>query len=164
VINGDFEIQTPTDDNTTKLIGVLEKGLTMAPRHAGLCHLYVHALEMGPRSLLRGAGKTPVLSQLSYATHDQITKARDSLGTAARHRKTCEKKGCVFLQGRSSVRRAIAFGAARKRHFLRHLYIKIIILPRQARDKHRENSKKVPFSQASPTRARPAICSGRIGR
>ena len=26
--------------------------------------------------------------------------------------------------------------------FLRHLYIKIIILPRQARDKHRENSKK----------------------
>ena len=35
---------------------------------------------------------------------------------------------------------------ARKRHFLRHLYIKCIILPRQARDKHRENSKKVPFS------------------
>jgi hypothetical protein len=33
----------------------------------------------------------------------------------------------------------------RKRHFFRHLYIKCIILPRQARDKHRENSKKVPF-------------------
>eukprot|EP01046_Picozoa_sp_COSAG06_P064073 COSAG06_NODE_15150_length_1093_cov_3120.263581_1_plen_39_part_01 len=32
---------------------------------------------------------------------------------------------------------------ARKRHFLSHLYIKCIILPRQARDKHRENSKKV---------------------
>ena len=29
-----------------------------------------------------------------------------------------------------------------KRHCLRHLYIKPIILPRQARDKHRENSKK----------------------
>jgi hypothetical protein len=29
-----------------------------------------------------------------------------------------------------------------KRHFLRHLYIKCIFLPRQARDKHRENSKK----------------------
>jgi hypothetical protein len=28
-------------------------------------------------------------------------------------------------------------------HFLSHLYIKINILPRQARDKHRENSKKV---------------------
>jgi hypothetical protein len=36
----------------------------------------------------------------------------------------------------------------RKRHFLRHLYIKCIILPRQARDKHRENSKKVPFSRS----------------
>ena len=30
----------------------------------------------------------------------------------------------------------------KKRHCLRHLYIKCIILPRQARDKHRENSKK----------------------
>ena len=30
----------------------------------------------------------------------------------------------------------------RKRHFLRHLYIKCIISPRQAQDKHRENSKK----------------------
>jgi hypothetical protein len=29
---------------------------------------------------------------------------------------------------------------------LSHLYIKCIILPRQARDEHRENSKKVPFS------------------
>jgi hypothetical protein len=30
----------------------------------------------------------------------------------------------------------------RKTAFLRHLYIKTNILPRQARDKHRENSKK----------------------
>eukprot|EP01046_Picozoa_sp_COSAG06_P050022 COSAG06_NODE_7824_length_2363_cov_5.710247_2_plen_238_part_00 len=42
--------------------------------------------------------------------------------------------------------RIARFAQARKRHFLRHLYIKCIILPRQARDKHRENSKKVPFS------------------
>jgi hypothetical protein len=35
----------------------------------------------------------------------------------------------------------------RKRHFLSHLYIKCIILPRQARDKRRENSKKAPFSR-----------------
>jgi hypothetical protein len=33
----------------------------------------------------------------------------------------------------------------RKRHFLSHLYIKSIILPRQARDEHRENSKKCRF-------------------
>jgi hypothetical protein len=34
-----------------------------------------------------------------------------------------------------------------KTAFLGHLYIKCIILPRQARDKHRENSKTMPFSQ-----------------
>jgi len=35
-----------------------------------------------------------------------------------------------------------------KRHFLRHVYIKCICLPRQARDKHRENSQRVMrFSQ-----------------
>ena len=34
----------------------------------------------------------------------------------------------------------------RRRHFFSHLCINAIILPRQARDNHRENSKKVPFS------------------
>eukprot|EP01046_Picozoa_sp_COSAG06_P034884 COSAG06_NODE_3695_length_4999_cov_8.221837_7_plen_50_part_00 len=29
--------------------------------------------------------------------------------------------------------------------FLRRFYIKLIILPRQARDKHKENSKKMAF-------------------
>jgi hypothetical protein len=32
-----------------------------------------------------------------------------------------------------------------KTGFFSHLYIKVIFLPRQARDKHRENSKKVRF-------------------
>eukprot|EP01046_Picozoa_sp_COSAG06_P014156 COSAG06_NODE_870_length_11857_cov_5.075693_7_plen_58_part_00 len=40
----------------------------------------------------------------------------------------------------------LAASQVRKRHFLSHLYIKINILPRQARDEHSENSKKVPFS------------------
>jgi hypothetical protein len=35
---------------------------------------------------------------------------------------------------------------ARKRVFLRHLCIKAMILPRQARDKHRESSKRDAFS------------------
>ena len=43
---------------------------------------------------------------------------------------------------RSCLRR---YRQARKRHFLSHLYIKCIILPRQARDKHRENSKRDHF-------------------
>ena len=39
----------------------------------------------------------------------------------------------------------------RKTAFLRHLYIKTNILPRQARDKHRENSKKdAVFRTPSP--------------
>ena len=33
----------------------------------------------------------------------------------------------------------------KKRHLLRHVNIKRIILPRQARDKHRENSKQLAF-------------------
>ena len=53
--SGDFETQTPTDATTPRIIEVLEKGLALAPRHGGLCHLYIHALEMGPRSLLRGS-------------------------------------------------------------------------------------------------------------
>jgi hypothetical protein len=32
-----------------------------------------------------------------------------------------------------------------KSGFLRHLYIEMMISPRQARDKHRENSKKARF-------------------
>jgi hypothetical protein len=43
--------------------------------------------------------------------------------------------------------RAGADETVRKTYFSRHLYIKTIILPRQARDKHRENSKKGRFSQ-----------------
>jgi hypothetical protein len=37
----------------------------------------------------------------------------------------------------------------RKRRFLSHLYIKCIILPRQARDKRRENSKKARFVEGN---------------
>ena len=35
----------------------------------------------------------------------------------------------------------------KKTVFLSHLYIKMLILPRQARDKHKENSKKDAFLQ-----------------
>jgi hypothetical protein len=39
------------------------------------------------------------------------------------------------------------WNTVRKTYFLRHLYIKTITLPRQARDKHRDNSKNGRFSQ-----------------
>eukprot|EP01046_Picozoa_sp_COSAG06_P057580 COSAG06_NODE_11271_length_1534_cov_49.620209_1_plen_231_part_00 len=44
--------------------------------------------------------------------------------------------------GGSSSRGPCTTAHLRKTAFLSHLYIKTIILPRQARDKHRENSKK----------------------
>jgi hypothetical protein len=51
----------------------------------------------------------------------------------------------------------------RLRPVLSHLYIKTNILPRQARDKHRENSKKVRFS--SPVVMRTALRSqGSVAR
>jgi hypothetical protein len=40
---------------------------------------------------------------------------------------------------------AMGIDPVRKTAFLSHLYFKPNILPRQARDKHRENSKKMPF-------------------
>eukprot|EP01046_Picozoa_sp_COSAG06_P026446 COSAG06_NODE_2274_length_7194_cov_81.563073_10_plen_149_part_00 len=43
---------------------------------------------------------------------------------------------------------ALFIKQVRKRHFLSHSYIKCIILPRQARDKHRESTQKsAVFSQ-----------------
>jgi hypothetical protein len=39
--------------------------------------------------------------------------------------------------------------AGEKTVFLSHVYIKMMILPTQARDKHRENSKKDRFPQTS---------------
>eukprot|EP01046_Picozoa_sp_COSAG06_P039961 COSAG06_NODE_4784_length_3957_cov_4.801970_5_plen_93_part_00 len=40
---------------------------------------------------------------------------------------------------------AMGIDPVRNTAFLSHLYIRMNILPRQARDKHRENSKKMPF-------------------
>jgi hypothetical protein len=47
----------------------------------------------------------------------------------------------AFNYSRSHLGFQTAVGCE-KRHFLRHLCIKTNILPRQARDKHRENSQK----------------------
>jgi hypothetical protein len=58
---------------------------------------------------------------------------------------------CLFvcLQGATGSSMNAEESKVRKRHFLRHLYIKCIILPRQARDKHRESTQKRDvFSQA----------------
>jgi hypothetical protein len=71
--------------------------------------------------------------------------------TKAGSKQTSEKlrgKG-VLCRAKLTAGRLIRT-TVRKRHFFRHLYIKCIILPRQARDKHRENSKEVPLSRRLP--------------
>jgi len=63
-----------------------------------------------------------------------------------RESSTRKREGDAFAQEKRLRYKDEELTQVRKRHFLRHLYIECIILPRQARDKHRENSKKVPFS------------------
>jgi hypothetical protein len=53
----------------------------------------------------------------------------------------------------------ITIEMVKKRHFLRHLCIKCIISPRQARDKHRENSKKSGVSHRKAASAGRPPCS-----
>jgi hypothetical protein len=58
------------------------------------------------------------------------------------------KELCLSRPAKDSNRSTNGDETVTKRVFLRHLYIKMIILPRQARDKHsRENSKKDAFLQ-----------------
>jgi hypothetical protein len=52
------------------------------------------------------------------------------------------KPGDTLIQAVPSVWRHRSRDGCEKRHFLSHIYIKANIVPRQARDKHRENSKK----------------------
>jgi hypothetical protein len=71
-----------------------------------------------------------------------FVKARDKTGGKL------NQKGGAFcvLSGKGVVDEAFheAF-PGKKTGFLSHLYIKVIFLPRQARDKHRENSKNTRF-------------------
>eukprot|EP01046_Picozoa_sp_COSAG06_P076273 COSAG06_NODE_24258_length_668_cov_0.910369_1_plen_192_part_10 len=64
-----------------------------------------------------------------------VANLLDALATVLACRRCAERSGGA---GAPLILRETAF--------LRHLYIETIILPRQARDKHGENSKKMPFS------------------
>eukprot|EP01046_Picozoa_sp_COSAG06_P027694 COSAG06_NODE_2459_length_6837_cov_11.462897_2_plen_170_part_00 len=77
----------------------------------------------------------------------------------------CKQQNSFFPQARIApgmmlLDPGVTSAQASKRHFLSHLYIKCITLPRQARDKHRENSKNDRFLAAMAPR-RPA-CADEI--
>ena len=107
---------------------------------------------MARRSTASGARvrfETANLSQIPYSKTEHLSrqarddvdqekkrKARQGKELKGKEKKRKERKGttgCSFV----CMLHACAQGC-----FLSHLYIKVIFLPRQARDKHRENSKK----------------------
>jgi hypothetical protein len=69
---------------------------------------------------------------------DRVAMTEEAVGALLTHVDEAKAAGNVLYQSKDWA----AAVRCEKRHFLRHLYIKCIILPRQARDKHRENSKK----------------------
>ena len=87
----------------------------------------------------------------SSALYTKSSFHQDRLGTNTGNTQT---KSRAVLQGTSaSTRRGLCTAVVGKRHFLRHLYITTNILPRQARDKHRENSKKSGVFPIGPNKS-----------
>jgi hypothetical protein len=85
-------------------------------------------------------GKPPFSGRFYITLNEKIylpRQARDKhIG------KVAEKRWCAAFSAGLDESAIEALEGCEKRHFLSHLYIKCIFLPRQARDKHRENSKK----------------------
>jgi hypothetical protein len=76
-----------------------------------------------------------ILSRQARDKHRENSKRdRFSLGSNG-------YKNLLITPPSELIRAAMNAMKVRKRHFLSHLYIKTMVLPRQARDKHRENSK-----------------------
>ena len=93
-----------------------------------------------PRAAVAAADKPIISGVTSYGQQGESSSSSSSETKTAKLTGRIEAWKAARMEEYSSQ--------VRKRHFLRHLYIKCIILPRQARDKHRENSKKVPFSRS----------------
>jgi hypothetical protein len=91
--------------------------------------------------MVRRTWAVHLVSTLRVSLSSTATTVEAAL--AARPRAFAPAPTALAICGwRSRASGSAASTQVRKRHFLRHLYIKCIILPRQARDKHRENYKK----------------------
>jgi hypothetical protein len=108
------------------------------------------------RATLVSAGATsglfiPSFIWFSTMKSDRLPRqARDTDGRRRRERKALfARVPCVAarLLFRTALVALLNSMSGKKTGILSHLYIKVIFLPRQARDKHRENSKKSPFSR-----------------
>jgi hypothetical protein len=105
---------------------------------------------------LNGAGNAELACAIKKAGGESVANA-----AIANHE---TEDGPERVVSAAAARRLLGLMDAqvRKRHFLSHLYIKCIILPRQARDEHRENSKKVPFSLSALSRPRKSVAMSRV--
>jgi hypothetical protein len=102
-----------------------------------------------------GAGAAHALDQQHVELAQQWPRLPHIRRAAARKRRVCRSAcgrspaGAAHAAAKSLHGRALPDALALgdyKRHFLRHLYIKTDILPRQAGDKHREGTQKDRFS------------------
>jgi hypothetical protein len=97
----------------------------------------------------------------TYVKHRSIYQ--DRLGTSIRKRASLSKRTFSAALRRSGLASngttALGCTAGGKAGFWSHLYLKMMVLPRQARDKHRENSKKARFVAATQGRRRGSIRS-----
>jgi TPR repeat protein len=140
-------------------------GSTAAERDAAKLVVKGEAFQWAKRAAHGGHTKASVLLGDFY--RDGVGVAPDAESAAWMYRQVAERAptlGLVLRQalewqmiatGPSDYSLGITAGAGgggatqvEKTGFLSYLYIKIIFLPRQARDKHRENSKKARFFEA----------------
>ena len=118
-------------------LALRDRALASAPdRRLGFSQAAEDADGLGQEVMLTGkAARVVIMSYDLFHRASRTGRSRLASGNGVR-----------FLFKLQFARTQSPSLQVRKRHFLRHLYIKCIILPRQAWDKHRENSKKVPFS------------------
>ena len=103
-------------------------------------------------------GQLEELSACVLLAGEMVLNVRSS-GSGSLPHYSADKHTIVQMSGEQRLlllppaahRRLRPFPKVRKRVFSRHLYIEMIILPRQARDNHRENSKQsTVFLQLHP--------------
>jgi acrylyl-CoA reductase (NADPH)/3-hydroxypropionyl-CoA dehydratase/3-hydroxypropionyl-CoA synthetase len=85
----------------------------------------------------------------SYFSDGDLSKRTTAAGGAAAAAAAAEQQQLVFVQGDFAQQHAdgaFSFHGAKNATLLRHFILKMIILPRQAQDKHRENPKRDAFS------------------
>ena len=93
-----------------------------------------------PRAAVAAADKPIISGVTSYGQQGESSSSSSETKTA---------KLTGRIEAWKAARMEEYSSQVRKRHFLRHLNIKCIFLPRQARDKHRENSKNDRFSSGT---------------